>query len=220
LLVPDLDRRAKNSGAERWDGPWEVLETSKNEANNYTPTDYLIKRTGSTDYLIKRTGSRQQPKWQHIDNLKQTFEPQSEAHLLEPVAEEAVMKEAPASAPSYEFEEIVGEKGKSRKTKHFLVKYAGYEDAWWQPAKNLYCTAKVHEWDALDEAAKAEKTARAVVANPEDINLIMDLTLDKQTRVASLVKDICIKIGIKRDRIAAIVASPMCNTFTKLDNVN
>ena len=128
MLVPDLDRRAKNSGAERWDGPWEVLETSKNEANNYTPTDYLIKRTGSTDYLIKRTGSRQQPKWQHIDNLKQTFEPQSEAHLLEPVAEEAVMKEAPASAPSYEVEEIVGEKGKSRKTKNFLVKYTGYED--------------------------------------------------------------------------------------------
>jgi len=112
LLVPDLDRRAKNSGAERWDGPWEVLETGRSEANDYTPTDYLI----------KRAGSRQQPKWQHIDNLKQTFKSLSEAQLLEPVAEEAVMKEAPASAPSYEVEEIVGEKGKSRKTKHFLVK--------------------------------------------------------------------------------------------------
>ena len=78
----------------------------------------------------------------------------------------------------------------------------------------------MQEWDALDEATKIEKTARAVVANPEDINLIMDLSLDKQTRVASLIKDICIKIGIKRDRIAAIVASPMCNTFTKLDHVN
>ena len=130
------------------------------------------------------------------------------------------MKEAPASASSYKVEEIVGEKGKSTKTKHFLVKYTGYEDAWWQPAKNLYCTAKVQEWGALDEATKVEMTARAVVANPEDINLIMDLSLDKQTRVASLIKDICIKIGIKRDRIAAIVASPMCSTFTKLDHVN
>ena len=130
------------------------------------------------------------------------------------------MKEAPASTPSYEVEEDVGEKGKSRKRKHFLVKYAGYGDAWWQPAKNLYCTTKVQEWDAPDEANKVEKTARDVVANPEDTNLIMDLSLDKPTRIASLIKDICIKIGIKRDRIAATIASPMCNTSTKLDRVN
>ena len=88
------------------------------------------------------------------------------------------MKEAPASAPSYEVEKIIGEKGPSRKRKHFQAKYTGYEDAWWQPTKNLYCTSKVQEWDALDEATKVEKTARAVVTNPEDIDLIMDLDLD------------------------------------------
>jgi hypothetical protein len=58
------------------------------------------------------------------------------------------------------------------------------------------------------------------VTNPEDINLIMDLSLDKQTRVASLIKDICIKISIKRDKIVAIVTSLMCNTSIKLDHVN
>ena len=130
------------------------------------------------------------------------------------------MQEASPSATNYEVEEIVGERGKSRRTKHFLVKYAGYEDAWWQPAKNLYCTSRVQAWDALPAEAKTAKTAMASVANPQDINLIMDLSVGKQTRMAELILEVCEKIGIDRSRLRAVLASPMCNTFTGLDHVN
>ena len=44
------------------------------------------------------------------------------------------MLPAKDSATSYEVEAIVGEKGKSRASKHYLVKYKGFDDAWWQPA--------------------------------------------------------------------------------------
>ena len=210
LRIQDLDRRDKNAGAENWDGPWEVLEAGDLEANGYA----------ATDYLMKRIGSRQKPKWEHIDNMKQTHKSAADEQLLKEVAEEDVMPEATGSSKSYAVEEIVGERGRSRATKHFLVKYEGYEDAWWQPAKNLYCTAKVQEWAGLTPEAKAEKTAQASVANPHDINLIMDLSLGKQKRMATLILDICEKIGIDRKRLRAVLASPMCNTFTKLDHVN
>ena len=106
------------------------------------------------------------------------------------------------SPKSYAVEEIVGERGRSRATKHFLVKYEGYEDAWWQPAKNLCCTAKVQQcqWAALSPEAKIEKTAQASMANPHDINLIMDLSLGKQKRMATLILDVCEKICIDRKR--------------------
>ena len=210
LRVQDLDSRDKNAGADTWDGPWEVTEVGDPDANDHSVTDYLL----------QRLGSRQQPKWQHIDNLKQTFKSSLDQQLIEPVDEEAVMKEATKSSPNYEVEEIVGERGKTRKTKHYLVKYAGYEDSWWQPVKNLYCTAKVQAWDALDAQQKIIKTAGASVANPEDINLIMDLSVGKQKTMSTLIRDVCSKLNIDRSRLRGVVGSPMCNTFTKLDHVN
>ena len=210
VRIQDLEKRDKNAGAEDWDGPWEVIETGNLETNGYT----------ATDYLVKRMGSRRKPKWEHIDNMKQTHKSKADEQLLEEVDQDNIMQEASQSATNYEVEEIVGERGKSRRTKHFLVKYAGYEDAWWQPAKNLYCTSRVQAWDALPAEAKAAKTAMASVANPQDINLIMDLSVGKQTRMAELILEVCEKIGIDRSRLRAVLASPMCNTFTGLDHVN
>ena len=210
VRIQDLEKRDKNAGAEDWDGPWEVIETGNLQTNGYT----------ATDYLVKRMGSRRKPKWEHIDNMKQTHKSKADEQLLEEVDQDNIMQEASQSATNYEVEEIVGERGKSRRTKHFLVKYAGYEDAWWQPAKNLYCTSKVQAWDALPAEAKAAKTAMASVANPQDINLIMDLSVGKQTRMAELILEVCEKIGIDRSRLRAVLASPMCNTFTGLDHVN
>ena len=155
--VPDLERKKKNAGADTWDGPWEIVQVGEME----------------TDYLIKRAGSRQQPTWAHIDNLKQQFE--DKEHIVTEIVEEAVMQPAKNSAKSYNVEEIVGEAGRSRSSKHYLIKFEGYEDSWWQPAKNLYCPDKVKQWDQLSAEAKALKSAQATVANPDDICLIMDL---------------------------------------------
>ena len=48
-------------------------------------------------------------------------------------------------------------------------------------------------WDSLDNEQKAIKTAEASVANPEDINLIMDLSVGKQKTMATIIRDICSK---------------------------
>ena len=72
--------------------------------------------------------------------MKQTHESKANEQLLEEVDQDDIMQEASQSATHYEVEEMVGKRGKGRRIKHILVKYAGYEDAWWQPAKTLYCT--------------------------------------------------------------------------------
>ena len=61
--------------------------------------------------------------------MKQTYSSVADEQLLEEVAEEDTMPEAKESSKTYAVEEIVGERGRSRATKHFLVKYEGYEDA-------------------------------------------------------------------------------------------
>lgn len=204
LRVQDLDRKEKNAGAERWEGPYEVVGLGEMP----------------TDYTIQREGSRQQPKAAHIDNLKQQFTSGKQAEAMEELAEGAGMLPAKDSATSYEVEAIVGEKGKSRASKHYLVKYKGFDDAWWQPAKNLYCPGAVQQWDSMPTKDRAAVTAAATVANPDDVMLVMDLRTSQQARVGELIKSICSKLDICRSRIRGITASPMCNSFTKLDHVN
>ena len=48
----------------------------------------------------------------------------------------------------------------------------------------------------------------------------MDLSVNKQKMLATLILDVCNKLGIDRSRLRGVVGSPMCNTFTKLDHVN
>jgi len=197
------EKRSKNSGEETWDGPYEVVGTGEQ------PTDYLVQRQGS-----KRAAS-----WQHIDNLKKKH------NGVEPEAlgAEDVVEAATAKSKLYQVEAIVGERGRSRSSKHYLIKYQGYDDAWWQPAKNLNeCGKVLKAWEMLTAAQQKEETAKASVANPDDydVNLIMDLRLSKQQAARQLVKDICSKLGIDRSRLAGVVASPMCNTYTQLDSVN
>ena len=120
LRVHDLKTREKNAGAERWEGPWEIVELGEMP----------------TDYLIKRQGSRQKPRQAHIDNLKQKFSSAEEDSQLQELSAEQLMKPAKDSDISYEVEAIVGEKGRGRSSKYYLIKYEGYEDAWWQTSKN------------------------------------------------------------------------------------
>ena len=67
--------------------------------------------------------------------MKQTHKSKADEQLLEEVDQDDIMQEASQSATNYEVEEIVGERGKSRRTKHFLVKYAGYR---WNQSGLLY----------------------------------------------------------------------------------
>ena len=124
------------------------------------------------------------------------------------------MRPATESSRVYQVEAILGEKGRSRATKHYLVKYKDYADAWWQPGKNLTKAQQlVQEWDSLSAQAKQARTDAATVANPEDINLLMDLRRAAQPAAAQLIKDICKKLGIKRSQLRAILASPPCNSI-------
>ena len=171
----------------------------------------------STDYLIQRLGSKKAPTLQHIDNLKKKHEKAVSEALL---PEEEV---APAADKSelHEVEAILGERGRSRASKHYLVKYKGYSEAWWQPAKNLNeCSRVLKAWEILPATQQKAKTEAALIANPEEINLVMDLRLQEQPAAKQLIKDICIKLGISRKRLRAVVGSPCCNTFTQLDSVN
>ena len=203
LLHKPPERREKNSGQEPWDGPWEVEETGE------LPTDFKVKRIGARRGAI----------WQHIDNLKLKVE--DEQSQPAEVAEQDVMRPAAESSRVYQVEAILGEKGRSRATKHYLVKYKDYADAWWQPGKNLTKAQQlVQEWDSLSAQAKQARTDAATVANPEDINLLMDLRRAAQPAAAQLIKDICKKLGIKRSQLRAILASPPCNSYTRLDAVN
>ena len=68
-------KRAQNSGVERWEGPWEVLQRGEMK----------------TDYLIKRLGSRAQPKWEHIHNLKKKHYTTAQEQGMQEVEEEDVM---------------------------------------------------------------------------------------------------------------------------------
>ena len=113
LRVQDLESRQKNAGAERWEGPWEVVELG----------DMV------TDYMIKRQGSRQAPQMAHTDILKQKFSSAEEADRVQELSEQQLMEPAKDSAIRCEVEAIAGEKGKGTSSKHYLVKYKGYEDA-------------------------------------------------------------------------------------------
>ena len=128
LKRTDLAKKDKNAGACTWDGPWEVIQLGNMP----------------TEFMIKRLGSRQKPKWAHVNDLKKQHKEQDDQSLRE-VEPEQAMKEAPTSAGSYEVEEIVGEAGRSRATKHYLVKYQGFEEAWWQPQKNLHVLSRQDE---------------------------------------------------------------------------
>ena len=205
-LHVEQEKRAQNSGAERWEGPWEVLQ----------------KGEMPTDYLIKRLGSRAKPKWEHIDNLKKKHHSAVQQHHdeLEEVNEEDVMQTAPKSGRNYDVSRIVGERGRSRSSKHYLVEYKGYDQAWWQPVGNLYCDKKVQDWNMLTNAKRNELTEAADVANPDLVALVMDLRVEKQAQARKLILDVCAQAGISRDRLRAVLGSPPCNSFTKLDAVN
>ena len=196
-------KKAKNSGEETWDGPYEVVEEGEQP----------------TDYLIKKKGSRTKATWQHIDNLKQQHK--KAADEAEPISGKAGIEPAAKSSKLYEVEQILGERGRSRSSKHYLVKYQGYEGCWWQPAKNLNeCARVLKRWEMLAPAEKRVLEQQADVQNPDDINLVMDLRLEKQKDAGRLIADICRKLEIGRNQIRALVASPCCETFTKLDHVN
>ena len=176
----DPANREKNAGAERWEGPWEVLEKGET----------------ATDYLVQRTGSRAKPKWEHIENLKKKHYSAIQLQEMEEVDVEDVIPTASKSSNNYEVARIVGEKGRSRKSKHFLVEFKGYKQAWWQPVGNLYCDKKVQEWNLLSAASQRKLTEEADVANPDLVALVMDLRLEKQAQARKLIQEACERLGI------------------------
>ena len=195
------EKRSKNTREETWDGPYEVKEKGEQ----------------STDHLIQRLCSRNVPTLQHIDTLKKKHE---EVVLDALLPEEKV---APATDTSelHEVEAILGERGRSRASNHYLVEYKEYSEVWRQPAKNLNeCSRVLKAWEFLPATQQKAKTAAALIANPDEVNLVMDLRLQEPAAARQLIKDVCTKLGISRKRLRAVVGSPCFKTFTQLDSVN
>lgn len=198
VLSRPTDKRDKNSGTLQWDGPWEVVELG----------EY------STDYRIKRLGTRRQPKWAHIDDL-------GLIHLAAAPAvasqEPEKIEEAAKSAKNWEVQRIEGERGTTRSTKQYLVKFQGYDDSHWRPAADLQCPELVQKWNILSPEQRKALTEGAQVA---EVNVIRDLRAHLQEQPADIIRSICREIGITLDQVRAVLASPCCNTFTKVDAIN
>jgi hypothetical protein len=123
-----------------------------------------------------------------------------------------MIEEAAKSAKNFQVQRTEGERGTTRATKQYLVKFKGYEDSHWRPVANLQCPEMVQKWNMLNPEQRKTLMEGAQVA---EINMIRDLRAHLQDQPADVVKSICREIGITLDQVRAVLASPCCNTFPK-----
>ena len=82
------------------------------------------------------------------------------------------IEEAAKSAKNWEVQRIEGERGTTRSTKQYLVKFQGYDDSHWRPAADLQCPESVQKWNTLSPEQRKALTEGAQVA---EVNVIRDL---------------------------------------------
>ena len=136
-------------------GPYEVIDVDE------TGNMYRIKRIGS---------SKSTPKWVHLDQVKKfkRFMTQTEAQEID---------EATPHAKQHEVVKIVGERGKTRRTKQFRVHWKQEDAITWEPATNLdHCKTAIRDWTmespeeqealtkANQEELKAMRLAKEAIA--------------------------------------------------------
>ena len=99
---------------EQFEGPYEAVEVGKSGA----------------DYKIQRIGTKKQPEWRHVDDIKAYKEDKS---VLRGSIE---MPSAKPHAKKCMLKTIVGQRGKTRRTKQFKILWSDASTTW-EPAGNL-----------------------------------------------------------------------------------
>jgi hypothetical protein len=216
------------------DGPFEVMEVG----------------SSGVDYKIKRLGSNREPHWVHVNEIKKLRRwtenveaPGSKDQLdggEEAMEEEdqgseqgEVLEVAKKSTRTYKVRTIVGERGKTRASKEYRVKWMGHDELTWEPGGNLDCPDKITQWvqrtpaeqTALMEAEGGVLEAMLVAnVNHEESDLstcfttiLMDLG---ECKLGGVLKEACKKAGIEMGQVAMVVASPPCRTFSPTDATN
>ena len=199
---------------EQFEGPYEVVEVGESGA----------------DYKIQRIGTKKQPGWRHVDDIKAYEEDES---VLEDSIE---MSNAKLHAKKYVLKIIVGERGKTSRTKLFKILWSDASTTW-DPAGNLDNAAlAIKDWGGMH----TEEQTRIMEMSDEQLNDWYDDNDDSVplADVLSVEADVCLvqnlfdvpwgemidhlckQSGISKEQIGFVFASPPCETFSSADASN
>ena len=124
VYSPSISKK-KNKLSALQEGPFEVTESDSR----------------GLMFLIKKIGKHKtKGRWVHLDQIKQF-----KKFLLEEEGEEVAA--AKPHSKQYEIEAIVGERGKTRRTKQYRILWEGFDSSTWEPVANLdHANLKIKEW--------------------------------------------------------------------------
>ena len=210
------------------EGPYEIVEADG------TGTQYRIKRMGA---------GKSRPRWVHLDQIKKF----RRFMVSEEDGEEMIA--AKPHSKQYTVFRVVGERGKTRRSKQFRIQWKDYDKTTWEPALNLdHCKQAIRDWTLLNpeeqekllasndqelqdglleelaaEVPMAEELVAAHIAEQapktSSTHIQMDLT-PKVGQYTSLLKRICRIAGVSTDCIRSVMSSPPCETLTLADASN
>jgi hypothetical protein len=198
---------------------------------------YLVKEMhrNGTEYTIQRKGSRNKKDTRkvHVDHIR-ALKRFKETDAVERVAKPAAKRHAKC----YDVEEVCGERESSGGQTQYLIKWKGYQGCNWEPMENLSCPEAVQEWTALSrtqqrsrynaavrvgivstvEQCKEDSACDGAEAAEEDfMRLLMDLS---DEGIDDIFKHICGFTRIDEMQLAAVLASPPCETYSHADATN
>jgi len=175
--------------------------------------NYAIQRLRETDAKVA---------WAHVDELKQFVAAPRDMRY-------AVEQAKVAAQPEYVMEAIIGHRGNWAKAadREFLVKWWGFEDEHntWEKAANLnndkavkqyvkeVNNAKFTKGVADFKKAAGSKKCGAVV-KAEDLRSEFIKADLLEWNPATIVQDICGKVGIAPEKVKFVWASPPCRTMS------
>ena len=124
VYSPSVSKK-KNKLSALQEGPFEVTETDSRGLM------FLIKKIGK---------SKSKGRWVHLDQIKQF-----KKFMMEDEGEEVAA--AKPHSRQYGIEAIVGERGRTRRTKQYRILWESYDDTTWEPMANLdHADLKIKEW--------------------------------------------------------------------------
>ena len=202
------------------------------------PYKVIIAHPSGVEYTVQRVGSRNKKDQLkihvgHMRRLKRFKEDGGSAsvdHQAKPTAAK--------NSKTFDVEEICGEREGQGGQRRCLVKWQGYEDCTWEPASNLSCPEEVQKWTKLQPTKQRSKYTAALrrgvaavmglcttleqsrenKSNLEEaIRVIMDLS-DKE--IDDVIEAVCEAAGINKDEVAAMLSSPLCETYSHADATN
>ena len=203
-------------------GPYRVVEVHE------SGVDYTVQRVGSRNKKDKLKV--------HVDHLrklkrfKEDGGEQAGIHQNKPTASD--------NSKKYVVQEICGERETSDSQRQYLVRWEGFEDCTWEPEENLSCPEKVDAWTQLSAVKRksrytaalrrgiamvtAECMATCEVQDSKTkwesaVRIIMDLS---DSQVEDVIQTVCEAAGITKAQVAAVLASPPCETFSHADATN